>query len=139
MTRNHLRVLFILPLVLTVLGIVVIETAPEKWPQPAHDYLQWNLSQKLAPVYYLLNRVAIVGLLGLAASTIGLMLFWAPARYIYVASLLLTLGGDLADIPLLIDGWAKVLESIAQTLIGVNIALIFTGESALQFRGVRAT
>jgi hypothetical protein len=139
MTRNQLRVLFILPLVLTVLGIVVIETAPEKWPQAARDYLQWNLSQKLAPVYYLLNRAAIVGVLGLVASTIGLMLFWGPARYIYVASLLLTFGGDLADIPLLIDGWAKVLESIAQTLIGLNIALIFTGESARHFGGVRAT
>src|SRR5665213_128099 len=111
MTRNQLRVLFILPLLLTVLGIVVIETAPENWPQTAQDYLQWNLSQKLAPVYYLLNRAAMVGLLGLVASTIGLTLFWGPARYIYVASLLLTFGGDLADIPLLIDGWAKVLES----------------------------
>jgi hypothetical protein len=138
-TRNQLRVLFIVPLVLTVLGILIIETAPQRWPQAARDYLQWNLSQKLTPVYYLLNRAAIVGLLGLVASTIGLMLFWGPARYIYVASLLLTIGGDLADIPLLVDGWAKVLESTAQTLIGLNIALIFTGGSARQFGGVRAT
>ena len=139
MSRNQLRLIFILPIVFLILGIVAFEMAPAKWPQPAQDYLQWNLSQKLTPLYYFLNRAAVVGLLGLVASTVGLVLFWGPARYIYVASLLLTFGGDFGDLPVLVDGLAKVLESITQTLIGVNIALIFTGETARQFGGVRAT
>src|SRR5207245_1876001 len=135
MSRNHLRVLFLLPVILGSIGAADILGIQPKWPPEAQAYVQWYASQPLTLTAFLLNRAAFAGLLALVASTIGLVFFWSPARYIYVAALLLTFLGEVTDIPTLVGGWTKLLEAVAQTLIGVNVALVFTPIGASQFHG----
>ena len=133
-TRNQLRVLFALPVVLVAIVIIVFGASEETWPPQAKEYFEWYINQPSSQLDFLLNRVGLVGLLGLLGATIGLMFFWAPARYVYVGALLFTFAGDFSSVPGLVGGWSKVIESIAQTLIGVNIPVIFASPSAQLFK-----
>ena len=125
MSRAQLRILFLLPVIFGVAGAFGFFGGQTAWPEPAQAYFQWYLNQPLPPTGFFLNRAAAIGLLGLLLSTAGLLIFWSPARYIYLASLLLTFLGEVPDVPVLVGGWGKLLEVWAQTLIGVNLALIF--------------
>jgi len=137
MRRNQLRVLFIVPIILGAIGAADIFGTHAGWPSEAQAYFQWYLSQPLSATAFLVNRAAVAGLIGIVLSTIGLLCFWSPARYLYLAALLLSFSGEVTDVPVLVGGWVKLLEAIAQTLIGVNLALIFTAPGASHFHGSR--
>jgi hypothetical protein len=120
-TRNQLRILFALPVLLTFIVIAMFELGRATWPPESTAYFRWYINQPSSQLDFLMNRLGLVGLVGLFAASIGLMLFWSPARYVYVFALVLTFAGDFSSVPGLVGGWSKVIESIAQTLIGINI------------------
>lgn len=134
MNRATVRVLFLVPLVIAVLGTMSIFGDHSGWPQPAQIYLNWYRSQPLSGTVLFLNRAALLGLLGLALSTVGLLFFWSPARYVYLASLVLVLFGEIPDIPILASGWENLLNAVGNIVVGTNVALMFAGPAVQYFR-----
>jgi hypothetical protein len=53
-------------------------------------------------------------------------MFWSPARYIYLVSLLLALSDQAVTLPVLISGWENFLDNVAQISIGLNLGLLFS-------------
>lgn len=137
MTRFQLRILFLLPVVLGVVAALGIFGAHPQWPEPAQAYLAWFLQEPLTPMAFLLNRASAVGLLGVLISTVGLLFFWGPSRYTYLVSLLLSFLGAVPDVPVLVGGWDYLIDGVVQTLLGINVALIFSGSGRQYFFATR--
>jgi hypothetical protein len=79
-------------------------------------------------------RLALVGLVGMLVSTIGLLLFWSPARYVYIASIFCVLPDQFTALPTLITGWENLLDNFGQLSIGLNIGLVFAQPGRRYFR-----
>ena len=133
MNRATLRVVFLVPIIVTFLGAMNIFGDHSGWPQPAEAYLNWYRSQPLSGIELVLNRVSLLGLLGLALSTIGLLFFWSPARFAYIVSLVLILFGEAPIVPILAGGWEHLLNAIGNIVVGAVVVLVFTGPAAQYF------
>ena len=79
------------------------------------------------------NRIAMVGFVGLLVSSVALVFFWSPARYLYVASWILILVGDYVDLPMLAGGWETILDDLAKLFAGANVVLMFSSVGAQYF------
>ena len=109
-------------------------TDHSSWPQPALTYWTWYKSQPVPLPFYVAYFVAIVALIGWGLTTLGLWLFWSPARYIYGAFFALNLLGDFTYFPTLAAGWERLLNDLAQLAIGAILALIFASPGRDFFR-----
>ena len=133
MNRAILRIFFLIPMVCLALDAISVFGSHPTWPQPALDYLAWYRSTPLMGAAFVANRIAMVGFVGLIVSSIALVVFWSPARYIYVASLVLLLVGDYVDLPMLVGGWEIILDDLAKLFAGANVVLMFSGIGAQYF------
>ena len=125
MSKLLLRIFFIIP-ALAELLMILSAFSDRSLPQPAQDYLQWFINQPLVGFPWLLNKLALVGMVGVFVSTVGLLLFYPAARYIYVVSVLLLLPEQFTALPTLVTGWENILDNLAQLVIGLNIGLIYS-------------
>ena len=125
MSKSLLRILFLIPVIAGLLAATSF-FGNHSLPQPAEEYLRWYMNQPLEGAELILNRMALIGLVGMVASTIGLIMFWSPARYIYLVSLLLALSDQAVTLPVLISGWENFLDNVAQISIGLNLGLLFS-------------
>jgi hypothetical protein len=69
----------------------------------------------------------------MVGSTVGLLFFWSPARYFYLASLLLVLPDQVVTLPVLINGWENLLDNVAQITAGLNLGLTFSQPGSTYF------
>ena len=137
MSKSLLRSFFLLPVIAGLLA-VTSSFGHHSLPQPAEEYLRWYMSsQPLEGSELILNRMALVGLAGIVASTIGLIMFWSPARYIYIASLLFALSDQVVTLPILVTGWENFLDNVAQIAIGLNLGLMFSMPGRTHFESKR--
>ena len=132
MNKPLLRALFLIPVIVGGLEALSI-FGDRAMPQQAQDYLRWYLSQPLKGSELVVNRLGMIGLFGIASSTLGLLFFWSPARYVYLASLLLVLPNEFVVVPTLITGWENFLDNVGQITIGLNLGLMFSQPGATYF------
>jgi len=125
MNKALLRLFFLVPLVMMGIGVLGMFGDSLSAPQPVQDYMHWYLSQPFSPIYWFLNKIAVLGLIGIGLSTFGLLFFWSPARYCYVASIIFALIGEVTDLPVLVVGWEGLIDNILKIAVGLNIGLMF--------------
>lgn len=133
MNRAILRIFFLIPAVCLALDAISVFSSHPDWPQPALDYLAWYRSTPLFGAAFIANRIALIGFAGLLVSSLALVFFWSPARYIYVTSWVLILVGDYVDLPMLAGGWEIILDDLAKLFAGANVVLMFSGVGAQFF------
>ncbi|HEY6281558.1 MAG TPA: hypothetical protein VIW72_07200 [Burkholderiales bacterium] len=133
MNRAILRIFFLVPAAFLALDAISVFGSHPDWPQPALDYLAWYRSTPLMGAAFIANRIAMVGFVGLLVSSIALVVFWSPARYLYAASLVLILVGDYIDLPMLAGGWETILDDLAKLFAGANAVLMFSSIRAPYF------
>jgi len=131
MNRNIFRLLLLVPVSCLILSALEVFGNHENWPIEALTYDEWFINQPLADTAYILNRIGIAALLLMLISTIGLLLFWSPSRYIYVLSIFVALLAESPifgnmDLPILIGKYQPILESVTGIASGMIIALLFT-------------
>jgi hypothetical protein len=138
MNKNLARFLFLFPLVAGFLGAFHM-FGDRHLPPQAQQYFEWFVHQPHSDVSFFFNRLAFAGLVGLALSTIGLLFFWKPAKYIYVLSLLLVLPDQAPAIPVLVTGFEHFLDNLVEIMVGLNIGLIFSQPVSSYFSRQKVT
>jgi len=133
MNRAILRIFFLVPVACLALDAISVFGSHPDWPQPALDYLAWYRSTPLMGAAFIANRIALIGFVGLLVSSIALVVFWSPARYLYAASWVLILVGDYVDLPMLAGGWETILDDLAKLFAGANVVLMFSSVGAQYF------
>jgi hypothetical protein len=133
MNRASLRIVFLLPAVIGCFIAIGMFGEHADWPRPAQVYLDWYTREPLLGTDLLFNRVALVGVLGLVLSTVGLLFYWSPARYAYLLSLVLSLFGEAPGVPVIAGGVVHLLDVVANIGAGAVIALVFFGPASHYF------
>ena len=129
MNKNLFHLLLALPIVLISLSLIRSGMVHYSWPDEAVAYLNWYRSQPLSNTELLVIPIANGGLVLFVLSTIGLMMFWPPSRYLYVASIIMVFAGDAVSamgVPVVFGGWDALLDSLSSILVGINIGLVFS-------------
>ncbi len=127
MNRTVARLIFLLPLLLVfvLFGWSLLDDR-STWPVAAQEYLYWFRSQP-AETALAFSSLGLLGVIALILSTIGLVLFWPPARYLYLVSAVLALMGDIPTIPILVSAPGYVLNQASTLALGVTVTVIFFG------------
>jgi hypothetical protein len=134
MNRTIARVIFLLPLLL-VCGVIAWSVLDDRaaWPVASQEYLFWYRAQ-LPETKLLFNGIGSLGLFVFVLSTIGLVLFWSPARYAYVVSVVLLIGGDIPAIPVLASGPGYFLNQVSTLALGLTLGMLFLDPVAQLFQ-----
>jgi hypothetical protein len=127
MTKMSFRVLVSIPAVVTIVAIALMLVREHSdWPAPA---LQYEAAVRLMPFTSAekwITLLSIGSLLGAIASTVGLVLFWSPARYAYLLFVVCAVLVDIPLTPVLVGMPEAFLDNVAKFLFGLCLGLIFT-------------
>ncbi len=135
MTKLYFRIIVLVPVIaLLTSAWVILLTDHIAWPEAAKHYVAWYQSTAPTAFEYWSARVGLVGLLGIIATSIGVLVFWGPARYAYVAFALLVVAAELPTTPVLVGLPEVPLDNLAKIFLGLSLALMFTHPCSLWFR-----
>ena len=127
MTRAAFRICVLIPVVtLVVSAWAILVRGHPHWPEAALQYVAWYQGSAPTAFEYWSARAGLVGLLGLLASSTGVLLFWSPAHYAYLGSSLLAVVAELPTTPVLVGRRRVPLDNLAKIFLGVSLALMFT-------------
>ena len=138
MTKLYFRIIVLVPVVaLLAAAWVILFNGHPSWPEAAQQYVAWYRGSAPTVFEYWSARLGLIGLLGITASSIGVILFWGPARYAYVAFAVLAVAAELPTTPVLVGLPDVPLDNLAKIFLGMSLALMFTNPCAAWFH--RAT
>lgn len=139
MTKFYFRVVVAMPLVAVLLTMwIAFSGVRPDWPEPALQYVAWYQNSLPTPFEYWIARLGMLGLVGLLISSLGVILLWSPARFLYVVSVVVAVVAEIPGTPVLIGMPEILLDNVAKIFLGVTIALIFTHPCAEWFTKSRA-
>ena len=134
MTKALFRFVLLVPAIAIILGVWIMFFGDKSsWPDAARQYFEWYVAQPLTPYEFWRSKIGLLGLLGTLVSTLGIVLFWSPARYIYVASAVVIVIANVPEAPVVVGGWVPFFDDVAQIFIGVSVALMFSEPAASWF------
>jgi len=121
-----LRTLVVLEFSLAILAGAVSWATESSLPEPLRAYVQAQAEREW-PDRYLVMLAAIGGplLLAYVVASVGLFLFWRPARPLYLVTVI---GGVLltpALGPYVDSGWGEMLGAVGGMVTGAILALIY--------------
>jgi hypothetical protein len=124
-SKGFLRTLIVAELVLGITSVVVSLFTESMLPEPLRAFVEAESEAEVTTHDMILLAAGIPLILLVLVSSIGLFVFWRPARILYVvtivAGLLLTpFFGPYVD-----AGWGRVFEDAAVIVSGVILALIY--------------
>ena len=140
MTRLRFRILVLIPAISLLLAMwIILGRAAPDWPAPAMQYLTWYQGSAPTTFEFWSARIGLLALLGIVASSVGVLLFWSPARYSYLAFALLAVIAEVPTTPVLVGMPDVLLDNLAKIFLGICLALMFTPPCAAWFaRGPKA-
>jgi hypothetical protein len=134
MTKLLFRIIVLTPAITLLLGMwVILGRANPDWPEPAMQYLAWYRGSSPTAFEFWSARAGLLGLLGIMASSVGVLFFWSPARYSYVAFALLAVIAELPTTPVLVGLPDMILDNLTKIFLGICLALMFTQPCAAWF------
>jgi len=134
MTKLRFRIIVLIPAVTLLLAMwMIFGRANPDWPEPAIQYLVWYYGSSPTPFEFWAAKAGLLGLLGILASSVGVFLFWSPARYSYLVFTLLAVIADLPTTPVLVGLPDVFLDNLIKIFLGICLALMFTQPCATWF------
>jgi hypothetical protein len=125
LSKRSLRILIIAQLVLIVLSIVVAFTSESSLPEPLRAYEQARSDVDMTIRHWVLLGTGVLLIVGLLVSSIGLMVFWRPARPLYLATNIAMIAWTPFAGPYVTAGWVQAIDGVSLITIGVVLALIY--------------
>ena len=124
-SKGFLRILVVAEIVLGIISIVVSLLTESSLPEPLRAFLDAESEAEITGREMILLAAAIPLIILLIVSSIGLFLFWRPARILYlitiVTGLLLTpFFGPYVD-----AGWGTTFQEAAIIVSGIILTLIY--------------
>lgn len=134
MTKLYFRLIVLVPVIaLLAAAWFILVIGHPAWPEAAQQYVAWYQGSAPTTFEYWSARLGLIGLLGIVASSIGVMALWGPARYAYVAFALLAVAAEIPTTPVLIGLPEVPLDNLAKIFLGASVALMFTEPCAKWF------
>jgi hypothetical protein len=125
LTKRALRFLLVAEILLAITGGIVTVFTESLLPDELQAYEQAVSEADVTTREWVLLGVGIVLLVFLLVSSIGLFVFWRPARLLYFCTVI----GGLALTPFYgpyVDaGWGTLFQEMAMIVSGVILALIY--------------
>ena len=125
LTKRALRFLLVAEILLAITGGIVTVFTESLLPAELQAYEQAVSEADVTTREWVLLGVGIVLLVFLLVSSIGLFVFWRPARLLYFCTVI----GGLALTPFYgpyVDaGWGTLFQEMAMIVSGVILALIY--------------
>jgi len=135
MTKLLFRIVVAIPIVATLLMWLIIGSDRTGWPEPALQYLAWYRSSELSAIEFWASRIGMLGIFGTLISSIGVFLFWSPARFVYAAAVSITLCMELhPTTPFLVGTPDAFFGDLVSICLGLVLALMFTQPCSGWFR-----
>jgi hypothetical protein len=125
LTKRALRFLIVAELLLAIIGGVLTVFTTSLLPEELQAYEQAVAEAGYTTREWVLLGVGIVLLILVLISSIGLFVFWRPARLFYLLTLIA--GVALAPFygPYVDAGWGTLFQEAAMIISGVILALIY--------------
>jgi hypothetical protein len=125
LTKRALRFLIVAEILLAIIGGVLTVFTTSLLPEELQVYEQAVAEADYTAREWVLLGVGIALLVLVLISSIGLFVFWRPARLLYLMTLIV--GVLLAPFygPYVDAGWGTLFEEVAMIISGVILALIY--------------
>ncbi|HWN93509.1 MAG TPA: hypothetical protein VNT99_00630 [Methylomirabilota bacterium] len=123
--KTLLRFLIIANLALAIMIIVVDLVSASSLPEPLRAYRQAELESGITGRDLVLLKLAIPLLIVMLLSNIGLLVFWRPARPLYLVTLVAGSAWTPFAGPYVASGWSQSLQDTSLIVMGVVLALIY--------------
>jgi hypothetical protein len=139
-TKGLLRTLIVMEIVLGFTSVVVSFITEPMLPEPLRAFVNAESEEAITAYDMILLAFGIPLILLFLVSSIGLFLFWRPARILYVVTIVA--GFVLTPIfgPYVDAGWGRIFEDAAVVVSGVILGLVyFTPLREMYDRPARAT
>ena len=134
MTKLRFRIFILVPAISLLLGMwIILGREAPNWPEPAMQYLAWYQGSAPTAFEFWTPRIGLLAMLGVVASSVGVLLFWSPARYFYVAFALLAVIAEVPTTPVLVGMPDVFLDNVTKIFIGICLALMFSQPCAAWF------
>jgi hypothetical protein len=126
MINQHLlRILVVTDLLLVALSVVVGILSEASLPEPLRVYEEARSAAEMSPRDWVVMGIGIPLIITMPVANIGLLLFWKPARPLYLATAIVSFLLTPFAGPYVTSGWEQAMDHASCLVAGLVLGLIY--------------
>ena len=125
LSKRSLRIMVVTDLLLVALSVIVGIMSEASLPEPLRAYEEAQAEADTTPSQWIAIAVGIPLIIAMLIACVGLLVFWGPARPLYLATVIVAILLTPLAGPYVSTGWAQAIDQASFIITGVVLAVIY--------------